>query len=289
MIASAAATGWGSPCHHCRRKIFEVWETTKSPVAKVGLDHIALIYAIENKARFAPPAERLAHRAATIPLLDAFFAWAQTTERKLSSRSALAEALRYMIKRRTALSRFATDARLEADNNIAENAIRCIAMRRPLCPSSSSLWKHWKLVFRRDATRAICSGNRVNHPFVLQVGSPDLIRSPRYDLLGGKDAVADQPSDAVVCDPERRSGLGHRQPFAVLLGGTVGVNAVDPAHRADTVRGPGLALTGRHSHPVQCRGDIRVRPAGRHAPHHRERCIGRAAPVLAGFWLADAQ
>jgi len=115
---------------HCRRKVFEVWETTKSPVAKAGLDHIALIYAIENKARFAPPAERLAHRAATIPLLDAFFVWAQTTERKLSSRSALAEALRYMIKRRTALSRFATDARLEADNNIAENAIRCIALGR---------------------------------------------------------------------------------------------------------------------------------------------------------------
>jgi len=118
---------------HCRRKIFEVWETAKSPVAKAGLDQIALIYAIENKARFAPPAERLAHRAATIPLLDAFFAWAQTTERKLSARSALAEALRYMIKRRTALSRFATDARLEADNNIAENAIRCIALGRRNC------------------------------------------------------------------------------------------------------------------------------------------------------------
>jgi len=115
---------------HCRRKIFEVWEMTKSTVAKAGLDRIALIYAIEDKARFAPPAERLAHRADTIPLIDAFFAWAETTERKLSARSGLAEALRYMIKRRTALSRFATDARLEADNNIAENAIRCIALGR---------------------------------------------------------------------------------------------------------------------------------------------------------------
>jgi transposase len=115
---------------HSRRNIFEVWETTKSPVAKAGLDQIALIYAIEDKARFAPPAERLAHRAAAIPLIDAFFAWAETTERKLSARSALAEALRYMLKRRTALTRFATDARLEADNNIAENAIRPIALGR---------------------------------------------------------------------------------------------------------------------------------------------------------------
>jgi transposase len=115
---------------HCRGNIFEVWETTKSPVAKAGLNQSALIYAIEDKPRFAPPAARLAHRAATIPPLDAFFTWAQTTQRKLSARSALAEALRYIIKRRTALSRFAADARLEADNNIAENPIRCFALGR---------------------------------------------------------------------------------------------------------------------------------------------------------------
>jgi len=115
---------------HCRRKIFDVWETTKSAVAKTALDQIAEFYAIEDKARFAPPAERLAHRAATIPLLKAFFARAEATERKLSARSELAQALRYIIARRTALTRFATDARLEADNNIAENAIRGIALGR---------------------------------------------------------------------------------------------------------------------------------------------------------------
>jgi transposase len=63
-------------------------------------------------------------------LLDAFFTWAETTERKLSAKSALAEALRYAITRRAALTRFATDARLEADNNIAENAMRGIALGR---------------------------------------------------------------------------------------------------------------------------------------------------------------
>jgi transposase len=115
---------------HCRRKIFEVWETTKSAVAKAALDQIAEFYAIEEKARFAPPTERLEHRTATLPLLDAFFAWAQATERKLSAPSELAKALRYTITRRTALTRFATDARLEADNNIAENAIRGIALGR---------------------------------------------------------------------------------------------------------------------------------------------------------------
>jgi hypothetical protein len=88
-----------------------VWQSTKSTVAKAAL-------------------ERLAQRAALIPLLDDFFAWAQSAERRLSSRSDLAEALRYIIKRRVALTRFATDARLEPDNNIAENAIRGIALGR---------------------------------------------------------------------------------------------------------------------------------------------------------------
>src|SRR5438105_1380550 len=115
---------------HCRRSIFDVWQSTKSTVAKAALDRIAQFYAIEDKTRFAAPDERLAHRTDTIPLLDTFFTWAQTAERKLSARSELAPALRYIIKRRTALTRFATDARLEADNNIAENAIRCIALGR---------------------------------------------------------------------------------------------------------------------------------------------------------------
>jgi transposase len=43
---------------HCRRKFFDVWEATKSPVAKEALDRIAAVYAIEDKARFAPVAER---------------------------------------------------------------------------------------------------------------------------------------------------------------------------------------------------------------------------------------
>ena len=115
---------------HCRRKFFDVWQATKSPVAKEALDRIAAIYVIETKAQFAPIAERVEHRKETGPLLDAFFAWANATVVKLSAKSALAEAFRYTIKRRKALSRFVTDGRLEADNNIAENAMRGIALGR---------------------------------------------------------------------------------------------------------------------------------------------------------------
>jgi hypothetical protein len=47
-----------TPEAHCRRSIFDVWQSTKSTVAKAALDRIAQFYAIEDKARFAPPDER---------------------------------------------------------------------------------------------------------------------------------------------------------------------------------------------------------------------------------------
>ena len=115
---------------HCRRKFFDVWESRKSPAAKEAIDRIAAFYAIEVKARFAPATERLAHRAETAPLLAAFFEWAEKTAAKVSAKSDLAEAFRYTLKRRDALSRFLADARLEIDNNIAENAMRGIALGR---------------------------------------------------------------------------------------------------------------------------------------------------------------
>jgi len=115
---------------HCRRKIFDVWDATKSPVAREALDRIGAIYDIEARARFAPAAARVAHRTETAPLLEAFFTWAEATLTKLSAKSALAEAFRYTLKRRVALSRFLDDGRLEVDNNAAENAMRCIALGR---------------------------------------------------------------------------------------------------------------------------------------------------------------
>jgi transposase len=115
---------------HCRRKFYDVWEPTKSPIAREALDRIGAIYASEDKARFAPIAERAQHRRETLPLLEAFFAWARAVMPKLSAKSDLAQAFHYTITRREALSLFATDARLEPDNNIAENAMRNVVLGR---------------------------------------------------------------------------------------------------------------------------------------------------------------
>jgi predicted RNA-binding Zn-ribbon protein involved in translation (DUF1610 family) len=115
---------------HCRRKFYDLWGATKSPIAKEPLDRIAAVYVIEDKARFAPAAERVEHRRETAPLLDKFFDWGKATVVKLSGKLELAKAFRYMIERREALTRFVTDGRLEVDNNVAENAMRCIALGR---------------------------------------------------------------------------------------------------------------------------------------------------------------
>lgn len=101
-----------------------------SLVAKEALDRIGAFYAIKEKARFAPTAERVVHRRATAPLLDGFFDWAGQMLGKLSGKLELAQAFRYTIARREALTRFVTDGRLEADNNTAENAMRIVALGR---------------------------------------------------------------------------------------------------------------------------------------------------------------
>src|SRR4051794_23634892 len=275
---------------NARRKAQGKPASVISPLALEAVRRIDAIFAIEREINGHSAAERLAVRQARIaPLVAELEAWMRAERVRLSRHAETAKAIDYMLKRWPAFTRFLDDGRICLSNNAAERALRGIATRRSLCPPSSSLWKHWKLVLRRGATRAICSLNSGGYPFVLQVGGSDLVRSARHDLLGGENAVPDQPADAMVRNSQRRSSLGHCEPLTTLLGGTVGVNSVHPAHRADTMRCPGLSLTRWHSHSVERGGDIRIRPAGRHAPHHRERRIGRAAPVLAGFRLADAQ
>ena len=63
-------------------------------------------------------------------MLEELFAWIAATNRKLSAQSDLAKAFNYILNRRTELTRFVTDGRLEVDNNIAENAMRIIALGR---------------------------------------------------------------------------------------------------------------------------------------------------------------
>jgi hypothetical protein len=74
---------------------------------------------------------------------------------KLSRGNDVAKAMDYMLKCWSVFARFLDDGRICLSNNAAERRVRGIAMLRSLYPSSSSVWKHWNLVFRFHATRAI--------------------------------------------------------------------------------------------------------------------------------------
>jgi hypothetical protein len=116
---------------HARRKLFEVHEATKSPIAQEALLRIQALYAIEAEITGKPAAERQAERQArSIPLLAALKTWMEAQRRRASSKTSLGKALRYALGRWDALARYADDGRLSIDNNVAERLLRGIAVSR---------------------------------------------------------------------------------------------------------------------------------------------------------------
>jgi hypothetical protein len=91
---------------------------------------IDLMYEAEELGRGLPREDRLDRRKVVRVGVNGFFSWAEDTMRRISGKGALADAIRYAVKRREALTRFCDDARLEADNNRAENCLRPVALGR---------------------------------------------------------------------------------------------------------------------------------------------------------------
>ena len=70
---------------HARRKFFEMFEKTKSPIADEALRRIQDLYAIEADINGRPVGQRRAARQTrSKPLLDAFHVWAVAQRRRLS-------------------------------------------------------------------------------------------------------------------------------------------------------------------------------------------------------------
>jgi transposase len=116
---------------HVRRKFFDVHAATGSPIAKQALDRIGQLYRVEETINGALPDDRRRERQhKSMPIAEALRAWAEETARKLSCKSELTAAFRYMRSRWTALTRCCDDGRLALDNNPAERARRCVAIGR---------------------------------------------------------------------------------------------------------------------------------------------------------------
>jgi transposase len=147
---------------HCRRKFYEIAEAGHAPIAEETLRRIAAIYAVEAELRGRDPTTRVAGRQErSRPIVDDLRPWLERQLARLSGRSRLAKAIRYMLKLWDGLVLFLDDGRLELDTNTVERAIRPIALGRKnaLFAGSDRGGEHWATIASLIGT---CRLNDVN-------------------------------------------------------------------------------------------------------------------------------
>jgi hypothetical protein len=116
---------------HVRRKFFEIAESQALPLANEALVRIGALYAIETEIRGESEETRRGVRQARAgPLIADLKLWMNQALSRVSKKSTLAVELRYALTRWPALTRYIDDGLLEIDNNIAENALRIVALGR---------------------------------------------------------------------------------------------------------------------------------------------------------------
>jgi len=116
---------------HARRKFFDVFEATKSPIAEEALRRIGELYEIEAEINGRTVQDRLAARCEhATPILTDLRTWLEAQRRRLSSKTALAKAIQYGMTRWEALALYLRDGRIGIDNNAAERSLRGIAVTR---------------------------------------------------------------------------------------------------------------------------------------------------------------
>ena len=110
---------------HARRKYYDFFAATQSPLADEALKRIRALYAIEDEIRGQPPdARRNVRQARARPWLAQLRQWMEQTLAQVSAKSELAAAIGYSLKRWEALTRYVDDGGIEIDNNAAERALR---------------------------------------------------------------------------------------------------------------------------------------------------------------------
>ncbi len=130
---------------HARRKFFELADlaghahrkaegknpTPISPLALEAVQRIDPLFEIERSINGRSAAQRLAVRQElSAPLVANLETWMREQRAKLSRGNDVARAMDYMLKRWPAFTRFLQDGRICLSNNVAERAIRGIALGR---------------------------------------------------------------------------------------------------------------------------------------------------------------
>ena len=116
---------------HLRRQFFDIAKGGSAPIASEALDRIAALYAIEKMIRGKSADERRAVRQEkSKPLVLALKTWLEQQLARVSTKSVIAEVIRYGLNHWDGLVRFLDDGRIELDTNIVERSIRPIVLNR---------------------------------------------------------------------------------------------------------------------------------------------------------------
>ena len=117
---------------HARRMFYEARDNDKT-TAEYALQQIGLLYDIERTAKeqqLAPEQILVLRQTQAVPVLQSLGTWMKEAYLKALPKSTIGKALGYSIQRWPELMLYATDGKLNIDNNPVENSIRPLAIGR---------------------------------------------------------------------------------------------------------------------------------------------------------------
>jgi transposase len=118
---------------HARRKFFNALSTAPKD-AQAALEHILSLYEVEYEAArrniLGTPQHLAMRRAITSERMEAFRAWMKEKQDVWPPKGLMGTALRYGLNTLDTLAPVLDDARVRLDNNVAEGALRLVALGR---------------------------------------------------------------------------------------------------------------------------------------------------------------
>ena len=115
---------------HARRKYFDAQESDPARALWM-LEMIRRLYAVESEAAGRDaPSRLLLRQSQSAPILEKIRLWLIEQQTQVLPRSPIAQAIGYTLNQWPALIIYTTDPRLSIDNNVAERALRRVAIGR---------------------------------------------------------------------------------------------------------------------------------------------------------------
>lgn len=116
---------------HLRRDFHDVYDLTKSEIAREALDRIGALYDVEREIAGQSAEQRhILRQRHSAPKVEAFKEWLEKQLLRIPGKSDLAKACRYALSRWPSFCLFLQDGRVAIDNNPAERALRPIGIGR---------------------------------------------------------------------------------------------------------------------------------------------------------------